>query len=101
MLFDLHICYLVARCDILFLQRAFNQKKGEKMYNLEEMFSKYDDIVTIDEIMEMLQIGRVTVYQMLQSGRIRRLRIGKRYIKSNRKMIEFQNFFKNLKFPRL
>lgn len=92
MLFDLHICYLVARCDILFLQRAFNQKKGEKMYNLEEMFSKYDDIVTIDEIMEMLQIGRVTVYQMLQSGRIRRLRIGKRYIIPKQSIVELFEF---------
>ena len=92
MLFDLHICYLVARCDILFLQRAFNQKKGEKMYNLEEMFSKYDDIVTIDEIMEMLQIGRVTVYQMLQSGRIRRLRIGKRYIIPKQRIVEIFEF---------
>ena len=56
------------------------------------MFSKYDDIVTIDEIMEMLQIGRVTVYQMLQSGRIRRLRIGKRYIIPKQSIVELFEF---------
>lgn len=92
MIFNSHICYLVARCDMLLSQRAFNQKKGEKMYNLEEMFSKYGDIVTVDEIMEMLQIGRVSVYQMLQSGRIRSLKVGKKYIVPKQSIVDLFKF---------
>lgn len=62
------------------------------MYNLEEMFSEYGDIVTIEEIMKMLQIGRVTVYQMLQSGRIRSLRVGKRYIVPKQSIVDLFKF---------
>ena len=27
-----------------------------------EMFSKYNDVVTVEDVMEMLHLGRVTVY---------------------------------------
>ncbi|MCH5296899.1 MAG: helix-turn-helix domain-containing protein [Ruminococcus sp.] len=62
------------------------------MYKIEEMFSEYGDIVTVEEVMEMLQVGRVTVYRMLKSGKIRSLRIGKKYVVPKKSVVELFNF---------
>ena len=67
-------------------------KKGEKMKQLKDMFSEYGDIVTVEEVMKMLQIGRVSVYQMLKSGEIRSLRVGKKYVIPKKSVIELFDF---------
>ncbi len=54
-----------------------------------EMFSKYDDIVSVKDVMEMLHLGRVTVYDMLKSGRIHTLRVGKKYVIPKKSVIAF------------
>ncbi|WP_295197432.1 helix-turn-helix domain-containing protein [Ruminococcus sp.] len=54
-----------------------------------EMFSKYDDIVSVEDVMEMLHLGRVTVYNLLKSGRIHTLRVGKKYVISKKSVIDF------------
>ena len=56
------------------------------------MFSEYGDIVTVEEVMKMLQIGRVSVYQMLKSGEIRSLRVGKKYVIPKKSVIELFDF---------
>ncbi|USK71248.1 helix-turn-helix domain-containing protein [Peribacillus asahii] len=43
------------------------------------MFSNYDDIVTIEDLMEILDIGRNKAYELLQSGQISSFKIGKGY----------------------
>ena len=53
------------------------------------MFSKYDDIVSVKDVMEMLHLGRVTVYNMLKSGRIHTLRVGKKYVIPKKSVIDF------------
>ena len=47
------------------------------MKQIKDMFSEYGDIVTVEEVMKMLQIGRVSVYQMLKSGEIYRAEKGR------------------------
>lgn len=54
-----------------------------------EMFSKYDDIVSVKDVMEMLHLGRVTVYNMLKSARIHTLRVGKKYAIPKKSVIDF------------
>nr|WP_176789754.1 helix-turn-helix domain-containing protein [Ruminococcus bromii] len=54
-----------------------------------EMFYKYDDIVSVEDVMEMLHLGRVTVYNLLKSGRIHTLRVGKKYVISKKSVIDF------------
>ena len=54
-----------------------------------EMFSKYDDIVSVKDVMEMLHLGRVTVYNMLKSARIHTLRVGKKYDIPKKSVIDF------------
>ncbi|MDR5000427.1 helix-turn-helix domain-containing protein [Brevibacillus parabrevis] len=43
------------------------------------MFSQYDDIVTVDDLMEMLGIGRNQAYSLLQSGQIKSIKVGRAY----------------------
>ena len=54
-----------------------------------EMFSEYDDIVSVEDVMEMLHLGRVTVYNLLKSGRIHTLRVGKKYVIPKKSVINF------------
>ena len=54
-----------------------------------EMFSKYNDVVTVEDVMEMLHLGRVTVYNLLKSDKIHTLRVGKKYVIPKKSVIDF------------
>lgn len=54
-----------------------------------EIFSKYNDVVTVEDVMEMLHLGRVTVYSLLKSGRIHTLRVGKKYVIPKKSVIDY------------
>ncbi|MDL2327644.1 helix-turn-helix domain-containing protein [Ruminococcaceae bacterium OttesenSCG-928-A11] len=41
------------------------------------MFEKYDDVVTVEELCGMLKIGRNNAYALVNSGKIKSVRIGK------------------------
>ena len=59
---------------------------AEKVY---EMFTEYDDVVSVADVANMLRISKVTVYDLLKSGRIFTLRVGKRYIIPKKSIIDF------------
>ena len=51
----------------------------EKNTNQETvMFAEYGDIVSVDDIMKMLHIGRSAVYSLLQNGVIRTVKVGRK-----------------------
>lgn len=54
-----------------------------------EMFSEYDDIVSVEDVMEMLHLGRVTVYNLLKTDKIHTLRVGKKYVIPKKSVIDF------------
>ena len=41
------------------------------------MFDQYPDAVTIEELCEMLGIGRGLAYQLLSSGKIKAVKVGR------------------------
>jgi len=41
------------------------------------MFSSYPDLVSVEQIMTMLNIGKSKVYELIRSNAIRHIRIGK------------------------
>lgn len=43
------------------------------------MLDTYDELLTIDALCEILQIGRNTAYQLLNSGFVPAFRIGRRW----------------------
>ena len=62
----------------------------EKNTNQETvMFAEYGDIVSIDDVMNMLHIGRSNVYKLLREKEIKYVRIGVKYIIPKKSIIEF------------
>ena len=54
-----------------------------------KMFSEYDDVVTVDDVMNMLHIGRNNVYKLLNDNSIKSVKVGKRFIIPKRSVINF------------
>ena len=60
-------------------------KKAENI----EMFSEYGDIVSIDDIMSMLHIGRSAVYSLLRNQSIKNVMVARKYIIPKKSVIRF------------
>lgn len=62
------------------------------------MFESLNDILNIEEVMQVLDIGKNKVYQLLNKGEIKGFRLGKKW-KVPKKMIEeyVMNMCKSLK----
>lgn len=54
-----------------------------------EIFSEYSDIVTVDEVMKMLRLGKNTIYKLLKDDEIMNVKVGARYIIPKQSVIEF------------
>ncbi|MEE1358156.1 MAG: helix-turn-helix domain-containing protein, partial [Clostridia bacterium] len=54
-----------------------------------KMFTEYDEILSIEDVMEILHIGKNSVYSLLKSNEIRNIRVGKRYIVPKQSVINF------------
>ena len=54
-----------------------------------EIFSEYSDIVTVDEVMKMLRLGKNTVYKLLKDDKIMNVKVGARYVIPKQSVIEF------------
>lgn len=44
------------------------------------MFENYPDIVSVDHVSNMLNIGKSAVYSMLKNNELRHVKIGRKYI---------------------
>lgn len=55
------------------------------------MFDNYPDIITIDNLMAMLKIGKSSAYALLKDNRIRHVKIGSKYIIPKKSVIVFIN----------
>ncbi len=53
------------------------------------MFEKYPDILTIDDITKILNIGRNKAYQLIKEGKIRTIRIGRKHRIAKKMLIEY------------
>lgn len=53
------------------------------------MFSEYPDVITVEQLMEILHIGKNAAYSLLKSGEIRTIRIGRRYIIPKQSIIAY------------
>lgn len=43
------------------------------------MFTQYPDVVNVEQMMEMLHIGKVLAYKILKSKKIKAIKIGREY----------------------
>lgn len=53
------------------------------------LFSEYPDVVTVDDLQQMLKIGRNSAYDILKAGLIKTIKVGKRYIIPKQSVINF------------
>ena len=53
------------------------------------LFSEYPDVVTVYDLQKMLKIGRNSAYDILKSGLIKTIKVGKRYIIPKQSVINF------------
>ena len=55
------------------------------------MFKSYPDIVSIEQIMIMLNLGKTKVYELLRNNTIKHVKIGKKYIVPKQTVIDIFN----------
>ena len=53
------------------------------------MFENYPDVVSVEQVAEMLHLSDSFVYRLLRAGKIKAKRIGKRYIIAKISIINF------------
>jgi len=53
------------------------------------MFTNYPDIVSIEQMMIMLNLGKSSVYGLLKAHLIRHVRVGRKYIVPKQSVIDF------------
>ncbi len=61
------------------------------MLTVENTFKDYPDIVSFDQMREMLHIGRNKAYSLIKQKKIRSIRIGRRHKIPKINLIEFLN----------
>ena len=58
-------------------------------FNMNDLFSTYPDVVSIDEIQQMLRIGKNTVYELLKTEKLKSIKVGKKYVVPKKFVIDF------------
>ncbi len=53
------------------------------------MFSEYPDVVKVDDLIDMLHVGRNKAYELLNTNKIQSIRIGSKHIIPKYRVIEF------------
>ena len=46
---------------------------------MSEIFKDYPDVVSVEQLMELLQIGQVLAYKLVKSGAIKSRKVGREY----------------------
>lgn len=75
--------------DFAMYLRNFKAKNKFRMVKMQKMFSKYPDVVSIKELTVMLNISKNTAYELLKSGELKSIKIGKQYRIPKRFVIEY------------
>lgn len=66
-----------------------NTEELKNTTEIKMIFSEYEDIVSVDDVMKMLHIGRSNVYKLLREKEIKSIRIGVKYIIPKKSIIDF------------
>lgn len=58
---------------------------------MEKLFENYSDVVSVEDTMHMLRLGKSSVYGLLKTHQLRHVRVGRKYLIPKRAVIEFVN----------
>lgn len=56
-----------------------------------ELFKNYPDVVSVEQLSEMLHIGQVLAYRLVRNGEIKSHKVGRKYIITKQHVIDFIN----------
>ena len=56
-----------------------------------EIFANYPDIISVYQLMELLQIGKVLAYKLIESKKFKAVKIGRDYKILKNSVIDFIN----------
>ncbi len=56
---------------------------------MNDLFNTYPDVVSIDEIQQMLRIGKNAVYELLKTEKLKSIKVGKKYVVPKKFVIDF------------
>ena len=56
-----------------------------------ELFKNYPDVVSVEQLSEMLNIGQVLAYRLVRNGDIKSRKVGRKYIITKQNVIDFIN----------
>lgn len=59
------------------------------MKQINELFKEYTDVVTTEQLQQMLQLGRSKTYSLLKNGEIKAKKIGSEYRIAKNEVIRF------------
>ena len=59
------------------------------MIQTDELFKEYTDVVTTEQLQQMLQLGRSKTYSLLRKGEIKAKKIGSEYRIAKNEVIRF------------
>ena len=60
-------------------QSASNKTIVNNELKANEMFESYPDVVSVEDLMQMLQIGQVLAYKLVKRGEIKSRKVGREY----------------------
>lgn len=66
-----------------------------QQYVLKEIFSEYPDVISVKEMQKMLRIGKNKAYELINTGRIASVKIGKKNCIPKTEVIKFLTDKKN------
>ncbi len=59
--------------------------------NSQSMFADYPDVVSVENLMEMLQIGKVLAYKLIDAKKVKAIKIGREYKITKESVIKLIN----------
>ena len=65
------------------------QKQSSTKIDNNDIFSNYPDVVSIEDLTQMLRIGRNKAYELVNTNAIKSIKIGRKYIIPKFRVIEF------------
>lgn len=58
---------------------------------MQNLISNYPDVLSVEDLQNILRIGRSATYTLLKENKIKTLKIGKRYIIPKQSVIDYLN----------
>ena len=71
------------------MRSCFHIRAGDQERGKMRMFEDYGDMLTVDEVTDILRIGKNAAYDLFRTGKIKTLRVKRRWMIPKKALIEY------------